>query len=1104
MSKEQQPMNIDATAVRKCLKSFDFATLFREHLGWDKHQGQLAIPIDGQTIQLNAIAQKRGFAAYVCSSIPDRATRLKIDNQITKTAREHFVIYADQPGGQQVWQWVRREPGKPLASRDHRYDATQSGDPLIQRLANIAVSFEEEEEFTLSSAVGRVRKAFDVDKVTKKFYELFKAEHTAFQKFIKGIKGEGDLQWYTSIMLNRLMFVYFIQKKGFLDSDTEYLRNRMKQVRENKGKDKFLTFYRYFLLRLFHDGLGKSPEERKLDRELEKLLGKVPYLNGGFFEVHELEARNPDIDIPDKAFEKLFDFFDEFRWHLDERPLRSDNEINPDVVGYIFEKYINQKQMGAYYTKEDITEYISKNTIIPFLFDAAEKKCPIAFKPESFLWKLLRDNPDRYIYAAVRHGVIDDDGKILPLPKEIEAGIKNVAKRDGWNKPAVEPFALPTETWREHVARRQRCLELREKLQQGQVHAINDLITLNLDIWQFARDAIINSEGPELLRAFWQAIQKVTVLDPTCGSGAFLFAALRILESLYSDCLERMERFVEDLAGKTHHPEQFSDFKKVLAQTAKHPSERYFVLKSIIINNLFGVDIMEEAVEICKLRLFLKLVAQVDTAEQIEPLPDIDFNIRAGNTLVGYVSLDQVRESQKGTFGFAADEIDQIEEDSLAVEKCFQQFRAQQTTHGGKVTSKDKQELRRRLQTLDAQLDRYLAGEYGVAVGKRKSKSNDEEALADWKVSHEPFHWFVEFYGIMATGGFDVIIGNPPYVEYAKVKKAYTIRGYRTEGCGNLYAFVWERCLHISAENGRVGMIQPVASVCTDGYEPLQAALRTTGSSVVSNFNDRPSKLFDGLEHIRLCIILHEKGSSRSTFSTTYNKWQSVERETLFHRLSFIDTTLLNMGGAMAKVGSPIETSILAKFKAEPGLIGEYERAGKWHIYYTRKLSHFVQILDFVPSIKDEAGKKREPSELKDLTFATEPQRDAFLAILNSSLFYWLLTVYSDCRNLNRRDIGFARFNFDSPTAGQDVAELQRLCRELMTDVRSNSKIVAMRYKDRGELRIQCTYPKYSKHILDEIDNVLGRHFHMTPDESDFVVNYDIKYRVGADSEDDE
>ena len=72
----------------------------------------------------------------------------------------------------------------------------------------------------------------------------------------------------------------------------------------------------------------------------------------------------------------------------------------------------------------------------------------------------MRDDPDRYIYAAVRHGVVDAGGNVIPLPKEIDAGVTDVAKRGGWNKAALDPFALPTETWREHVARRQRCLEL--------------------------------------------------------------------------------------------------------------------------------------------------------------------------------------------------------------------------------------------------------------------------------------------------------------------------------------------------------------------------------------------------------------------------------------------------------------------------------------------------------------------------------------------------------------------------------------------------------------------------------------------------------------------
>lgn len=990
-------MKIDVAAVRKCLKSFDFQTLFREHLGWDNHQARLDIPVDGDTVRLSGVAQKRGFVAFVCwcgtgvppvsdgqdarATIPDRPTRLKIDHQVTKSNREHFVIYADQGTGRQIWHWVRREPGKPLASRDHRFDINQTGDPLIQRLDQIAVSLEEEEDITVVDVVGRARVAFDVDKITKKFYDRFKAEHASFLKLIKGIKAEADLQWYTSLMLNRLMFVYFIQKKGFLDGDTDYLSNRLQMVREARGNDKFQTFYRYFLLRLFHEGLGKSPDERKLDRAMEKLLGKVPFLNGGFFEVHQLEEQNPDIDIPDQAFEKLFAFFDQYRWHLDERPLRADNEINPDVVGYIFEKYINQKQMGAYYTKEDITEYISKNTTIPFLFDAAEKKCPIAFKPESFLWRLLRDDPDRYLYPAVKHGVVCEDGSIVPeteLPDFVQIGMHDANARmhdkryNLQQAPAGDPLRLVTETWREYVYRRTRCLEIREKLNQGEVHRINDLITLNVDIWQFARDAIVTSEGPEQLRALWQVIEKVTVLDPTCGSGAFLFAALRILETLYSDCLERMERFVEEhdsghgvcvtsrgTVGKSgtgvppvnhgqdahatlrirrgaylphwtregsiyavtfrladslpkslveqwaferdnlvktasqlgrpltqdeqkrlkelhsekvesyldsghgacwlkeprvaevvasalkhfdgeryqllgwcvmpnhvhvvvqprqehdlpnilhswksytakeankilgrkgefwqseyydhlirdeqdlwhsieyvvtnpktaglkdwrwvgrclekHSTEQcdrtergtgvppvkhgqdahatklrkFSDFRQVLGQIGKHPSERYFILKSIIINNLFGVDIMAEAVEICKLRLFLKLVAQVQMVEQIEPLPDMDFNIRAGNTLVGYATEEEAKKAFTLDSGGQLRTMDgrrvaayqRFEEDLLILDKTFRQFRAQQTTHGGKVTWKDKQELRRRLQDLDAQLDSYLAAE---------------------------------------------------------------------------------------------------------------------------------------------------------------------------------------------------------------------------------------------------------------------------------------------------------------------------------------------------------------------------------------------------------
>ena len=179
----------------------------------------------------------------------------------------------------------------------------------------------------------------------------------------------------------------------------------------------------------------------------------------------------------------------------------------------------------------------------------------MAFGPDGGVWRLLRDDPDRYIYPAVGHGIAwnarqPEAPERLDTPfnlsENIAAGISDVSKRGGWNAPAPEDYALPTETWREVVARRQRYDEVRAKLASREVQEINDLITLNLDVEKFARDVISQSEGPELLRAFWHAMRNVSVLDPTCGSGAFLFDALNVLEPLYTACLEGMRGFLDD------------------------------------------------------------------------------------------------------------------------------------------------------------------------------------------------------------------------------------------------------------------------------------------------------------------------------------------------------------------------------------------------------------------------------------------------------------------------------------------------------------------------------------------------------------------------------
>ncbi|HMT22686.1 MAG TPA: SAM-dependent methyltransferase, partial [Promineifilum sp.] len=371
-------------SLRERIHDFQFRPMFINELGWDNFQDELAVPIDGATYRLRGVAHKRGLVVYLLETaeMPDGPLRNKIETQVARSRREHILIFADEAHTRQVWLWALREIGRPLARRSFDYHAGQSGEALAQRLDALAFSLAEEDDVTLVEVAGRVRAAFNVERATKKFYDGFSKERDAFGEFIDGIPDADMSKWYVSVMLNRLMFIYFIQKKGFLDGDTDYLRNRLRAMRATYGEDRFDRFYRYFLLRLFHDGLGKPNH----DPGLQALIGRVPYLNGGIFQIHEVEKRYPDIRIPDEAFERVFDFFDRYRWHLDDRPLRDDREINPDVLGYIFEKYINQKQMGAYYTREDITEYISKNTIIPFLFDRARADCKVAFEGRAGVW----------------------------------------------------------------------------------------------------------------------------------------------------------------------------------------------------------------------------------------------------------------------------------------------------------------------------------------------------------------------------------------------------------------------------------------------------------------------------------------------------------------------------------------------------------------------------------------------------------------------------------------------------------------------------------------------------------------------------------------------
>ncbi len=1080
--------------IQRRLKAFDFKGLFTQELMWNNYAARdLSILVDGTTYVLTPVAEQRGMAVYEGAppagiSLPNYETRRKIDTQVAKSAREHIVIFYDSERTTQIWQWVKREAGKPSACREQIFYSNQTGDALIQKIEGIAFSLEEVDGLSIVEVAGRVGAVFDVEKVTKKFYELFEKEHDTFQKFVRGIPDEELQAWYVSVMLNRLMFIYFIQKKGFLNRDPNYLQTKLKESKR-RGKDKF---YGEVLCPLFFEGFAK--QERS--RETAQLLGDVPFLNGGLFLKHQIEELyGSAIEIPDSAFEKIFRFFEAYDWHLDDRPARKGNEVNPDVLGYVFEKYINQKEMGAYYTKEDITEYIAKNTILPVIFDNARNACKAAFEGEQSVWSLLQTDPDRYIHSAVLHGIEKQ------IPSEIAAGISDVGQRGSWNTPAPPEYALPVETWREVVGRRTRCEQIRKKLATGEIQSVDDLITCNLDIRRFAEEVIANCERPELLRAFRNAIWNLSVLDPTCGSGAFLFAALTILESLYDTCMVRMQAFVDDLqrSDSKYRPEKFSDFRKILDEMndkVRHPSPRYFILKSVILNNLYGVDIMEEATEICKLRIFLKLVAQVNAGERIEPLPDIDFNIRAGNSLVGFIDDDDLHRVFGSKFDFD-EALSRIDKEALEAERAFGRFREMQVTHGMDASgfAKAKAILNARLGSLRGELDAYLAGSYGIGRA-------DKEKIESWHNSHKPFHWFAEFYGIIANGGFDAIIGNPPYVEYSKVKDAYSVVNLATESTKNLYAFTLERSISLLRTDGRIGLIIPVSFAASGAFEPLRQLVRRNIPRLwLSHFANRPGQLFSGAQN-RLTIFIGKKSSTAAdacVLTTKYHRWdaRNGERDYLFDDIEYLSLLGLRrqFENLFAKVGSPHALSVLNKIDSAHKLAEHLARHDKAHpVYWVRVPGYFCQFLLEPPLARPErGGQPRIRGEVKMISARSSAERHAMHAILNSSTYYLFYCAYTDARHINPSDV--YDFPLDVAAIGPEVlAELGALSSSLHIEMQRNTK----RWRKSG-LLIDSVDSRPCKEVLDRVDILLAKHYGFSDEELDFVLNQDFKFRMGGD-----
>jgi hypothetical protein len=909
-------MTIDFRRVRELLQTFDFQKVFVEELGWSNPSRALretTFTAGGVELARRPIAELAGFVVFEVTaaerSVPEAKVRTAAHKVIGGHHHEHVLIFLDRARQKSVWSWVHRREGRDHP-RTHYYFRGQPGDLFIGKLGALMFDlgdFDEEGNVSIVEVAGRVRKALNVENVTRRFYEEFQKQHDALLELVQGIPDERQRRWYVSVLLNRLMFIYFLQRKGFLDNrNLDYLQQRLDWSRLKLGQDRY---YSEFVKLLFFEGFAKPEPHRSA--EARARLGHVRYLNGGLFLPHRVELDNPEIDVPDRAFESLFSLFGRYTWHLDDTPGGDDSEINPDVLGYIFEKYINQKTFGAYYTRPEIMDWLCEQTISRVVLDRVN------------------------------------------LPEGVD-------------------LAWP----------------------DGSPARFDDVADLLLHLTPaLCRHLLLN------------VLPSLSLLDPACGSGAFLVAALKTMRSLYGAVVG---------AVKTLPDENLKALVK--GWEREHPSLGYFLKKRIITDNLYGVDLMEEAAEIARLRLFLALVASASREEDLEPLPNIDFNIMPGNSLVGLLRVKDEQFNRHGQQDLFAPTYRQLVDEKNRLVESYRHA----TTYAGdlahlrddieakKNSARDRlnEILREDFRELGIRFEEPTWDDDKSDVGKSKKRplrAADIRAL-------RPFHWDYEFDEVMrAKGGFDAIVANPPwevfkpnskeffqdysdvisknnmrieefereqkkllkksdirrawldylarfphlnefYRNAAQYRNQISVVGGKKAGTDlNLYKLFVEQCLNLLRSGGQLGIVVPSGLYTDLGAKRLREALleEHTIHSLFGLSNER--YLFEGVHHsFKVCLLVVTKGGHTHHFDAAFriNPREAIDvdhlAEFLRDRREHVELTpeLVRRTSpdslSVMELKSAIDTAVVNKMLRYPLLGAEVQ--GAWKIDFGRQL----------------------------------------------------------------------------------------------------------------------------------------------------------------------
>ena len=594
-----------------------------------------------------------------------------------------------------------------------------------------------------------------------------------------------------------------------------------------------------------------------------------------------------------------------------------------------------------------------------------------------------------------------------------------------------------------------------DKLNDPSSISSNKHINLSTSIRNFVETHEFPAELAPYCGVLDTALREVKICDPAIGSGAF---PMGLLNELWR-CREAIEE----------------------------TSSRVELKKEIIENNIYGVDIEKGAIDIARLRFWLSIVVD---AEEPEPLPNFDYKFMQGNSLIeSFEGFDLSHISDRLRGGQPTSRQLVIGLDSHLSRQNLQRFLREYfsvTDHQQKANMR--QSINEEVKTLIRE-----------SIGGTPTSLTKLEKM-DCSANQDIFLWHTWFKDIFDNGGFDIVIGNPPYgAKYSEECKKYYKANYITaktisgkqKGSLDTFTLFIEHGYNILKRNGNLAYIVPIALTSSESLTGVHRILLDKCDNIrISSYAVRPKPVFErAVVNTSILLFVKTENKCQHIYSTKMHRRNEgiFNLQYLVDHLQYVDVKDYILYGRIPKIGSDMEKDILYKLFRNNKL-KTYLKSNGFPVVYRFAGGRYFKVV---------TNYSNGSSAERNLYFDDKEFANAVGCILSSNLSFWFYQIISD--NLNWKSYEIE--NFTIPNLEHSHIEyLSQLYGRYLNDIEKNANI---RETTGSSSYNVDTFKEYkivrSKSIIDEIDDYIGPLYGLTQEEIDFVKNYELEFRMAGE-----